>query len=313
MLWFLVRRVLLGFGVIVVTALFAYGGWRYLRNDRPEYSGPWLEGTWGDLKRVFLHRDFGEACSFAGCPKITDLFNRGWQADLWMLAGSVGFGTAAGVRAGLWCAAHPRSLRSRVLESTSMVLLCAPPFVLGYGLLLLFEPTFGRFKAPLFFDVHVYQEPYENPWDFIRALIVPWFVAGAPIFAVCLRITLSTAIEASDEDYMRTALAKGLPYSQMISRHARPVTYPSVFAFIGTSSALIVTNVLITESVFSVPGFLQHTRRAFKPPPPGSPPDEILIEALAVWGAVLIVGMAIISDMLVMAKDPRVRARGWVG
>jgi peptide/nickel transport system permease protein len=309
---FLARRLLLGFGVVVLTAFFAYGGYRYLRNDSPPYDGPWAHDTWEQLKAFFVHRDFGQACSFAGCPSIRDLFNRGWQADLWMLGGSVGFGAAAGIKGGLWCAAHPRSLRSRTLEAASMVLLCAPPFVVGYGLLLLFEPTFGHFKAPLFFDVHVYQEPYENPWDFFRAMLVPWLVAGAPIFAVCLRITLGTAIEATGEDYMRTAEAKGLSFRQMIGLHARPATYPTVFAFIGTSSALIVTNVLITQSVFSVPGFLVHTRRAFKPPPPGSPPDEVLLQAEAVWGAVLIVGLAIISDLLVMAKDPRVRSRGWV-
>jgi ABC-type dipeptide/oligopeptide/nickel transport system permease component len=309
---FLLRRFLTGSAVVLVTALFAYGGFRYLRNDMAEYAGvPWLDGTWEELKRFFVHRDFGQACMYAGCPDIRDLFNRGWQADLWMLAGAVGFGSAAGVAGGLWCAAHPRALRSRVLEAVAMVLLCAPPFVLGFGLLLLFEPTFGRVHMPLFFDVHVYQQPYENPWDWFRALLVPWSVAGAPIAAVCLRLTLSAAIEHAEEDYMRTAIAKGLPFSAVMRRHARPIAEPSVFAFVGTSSALIVTNVLITEAVFSVPGFLVHTRRAFGKVP-GYPEfvDHHMLQALAVWGAVLIVGLAIISDFLVMSRDPRVRARG---
>jgi peptide/nickel transport system permease protein len=317
-LLYVVRRLLLGLGVVVATAIIAYGGWRWLRGDLPENSGPWLAATWADLKRTLWHRDYGLACSFAspqgsGCKSIADLFDRGWQADLWMLAGTVVVGTAAGMAGGLWCAANARSLRARMLEAVAMAGLCAPPFVFGYGLLLLFEPTFGRFQVPLFFDVHVYQPPYEDPWSFLRAMLVPWLVAGGPVFAIVLRITRSAVVEASDEEFMVTATAKGLPAKRVIYRHGRPVAYPAVFAWIGTSSALIVTNVLITEAVFSVPGFLLHTQRALKPPNAPETPDILLLQALTVWGAVLIVGLSIISDLLVVATDPRIRASGRIG
>jgi peptide/nickel transport system permease protein len=315
---YVIRRLLLGLGVVVATAIFAYGGWRFVRHDLPENSGPWLASTWADLTRSLWHRDYGLACSFAsrqgsGCKSITDLFDRGWQADLWMLAGSVGIGTAAGVMGGLCCAANPRSLRSRLLEAAAMAGLCAPPFVFGYGLLLLFEPTFGHFEAPLFFDVHVYQPPYANPWSFFRAMLVPWIVAGAPVFAIVLRLTKSAVVEAAGQDFMLTAVAKGLSAKTAVYRHGRPVAYPMVFSWIGTSSALIVTNVLITETVFSVPGFLLHTQRALKPPNRPELPDHLLLQGLAVWGAVLVVGLSIVSDLLVVAKDPRIRASGRIG
>jgi peptide/nickel transport system permease protein len=161
--------------------------------------------------------------------------------------------------------------------------------------------------------VHVYQQPYENPWDFFRAMLVPWMVAGAPVFAVALRITKSAVVEASEQDFMLTASAKGLTPRAAVFRHGRPVAYTPVFAWLGTASALIVTNVLITEAVFSVPGFLVHTQRAFKPPSMPEDPDEILLQILAVWGAVLVVLLSIVSDLLVMAKNPRIRAGGWIG
>jgi peptide/nickel transport system permease protein len=317
-LLYLLRRLVLGIGVIIATALFAYGGWRLLRHDLPQNSGPWLAATWGDLKRTLWHREYGVACSFAslqgsGCKSIAGLFDSGWQADLWMVAGSVAVGTAGGMMGGLWCAAHPRALGSRLLEAAAMVGLCAPPFVFGYGLLLLFDPTFGRFSAPLLFEVHIYQPPYVNPWDFLRAMVVPWIVAGAPVFAIVLRITRSAVVEASGQDFMMTAIAKGVSAKRAIFRHGRPVAYPMVFAWIGTSSALIVTNVLITETVFSVPGFLLHTQRALKPPNRPEDPDILLLQALAVWGAVLVVALSIISDVLVVANDPRIRARGRIG
>ncbi len=315
---FVLRRLLWGVAIVFLTACFAYGGWRYLRSDLPE-NHPWLSTTVSDLKRFFLHADFGHACSYLTgsksrpCPEVRDLFSRGWQTDLWFIAGAIGLGTAAGLIGGLWCAANPRAWRGRALGALSMAGLCAPPFVFGYGLLSLFSPAFGHFKVPLFFDVHVYEQPYVNPWDFLRGLLVPCIVAGAPVFAIVLRITRSTVVDASEEDFMRTAIAKGLSPAQAIFRHGRPLAYPTVFSWLGTASALIVLNVLITESVFSVPGFLYHTRRAFKPPANPERADFELLQAEAVWAAVLIVSLGIIADLLVMAKDPRVRARGKLG
>jgi peptide/nickel transport system permease protein len=318
MLLYVLRRLLLGFGVVLVTAILAYGGWRFIRSDLPANSGSLFVGTWSDLKRSFLHWNFGQACSFAslqgsGCKVITDLFARGWQADLWMLAGSVGFGTIAGLAGGVWCAAHSGTLRARSLQAVAMIGLCSPPFVFGYGLLLVFDPTFGRFSAPLFFDVHVYQPIYDNPWDFFRAMFVPWIVAGAPVFAIVLRITQGAVVEAFGQDFMKTAIAKGLSRKAVVYRHGGPMSFPVVFAWIGTASALIVTNVLITETVFSIPGFLLHTQRALKPPNAPENPDILLLQALAIWGAVLIVTLSIVSDLLVMSSDPRIRARGRVG
>jgi hypothetical protein len=62
-----------------------------------------------------------------------------------------------------------------------------------------------------------------------------------------------------------------------------------------------------------VPGFLLHTQRALHPPYTPEDPDQVLLEALAVWGAVLVVALSTVSDLLVMAKDPRIRARGRIG
>lgn len=309
---FLAKRLLAGVAVVLLTAVFSYGGWRYLRGVLPE-NHPWLQKTVGDLKRFFLHGDFGTACSYLNgsksrpCPAVRDLFARGWQADLWMIAGSIGLGAAAGLAGGFWSASHPRSRRSRALEALAMIGLCAPPFVFGYGLLMLFDPAFGRIRLPLFFDMDAYQQPYQNPWDFVRAMLVPWLVAGAPVFAIVMRIARGAIVDAAEEDFMRTAIAKGLPTERAVSLHGRPLAYPAVFSWLGTSAALIITNVFITETVFNVPGFLEHMRRGFKPPAAPEFPDFALLQAEAVWIAVLIVVLAILADIVVLTRDPRVR------
>ena len=303
MVRYLIRRVLTGAGVVVATAVFAYGGWRVLRPELFPGQGL-LSGTWGDLELAF-HPHFE-----------VDEWTDGLQADVWMVAGTLLVGGGLGVRAGKWCALHPRTLRARSLEWVAFALFCLPPFVAGYGILILFEPTFGVIHMPLFFDVHVYQEPWQNPWDWFRALLVPWLLAGLPLFGACLRLTLSATLEQLDTDFMRAAKAKGLSERVAVRRHAGDAAMPIVLAYLSAGSAAVVLNVLITETVFSVPGLLAETRRALGDVGGIGTSGEFGIPTLqlvAIWSAVIIVAISIVFDLALAARDPRVRAAGRPG
>jgi peptide/nickel transport system permease protein len=232
-----------------------------------------------------------------------------------MVAGTLALGMTLGVTAGSWCATHPRTVRARALEWVAMVLFCLPPWVAGFGVLLLFEPSFGVIHMPLFFDVHVYQEPYQNPWDWFRSLLVPWAVAGLPLAGACLRITLASTVEALDEDYMRTAAAKGLPHWMVVRGHGRAAALPTVLAFMSAGSAAVVLNVIMTETVFSVPGLLAKTRRALGDVGGVNTGflDVPTVQLVSIWGALLIVVIGIVFDLALVARDPRVRAAGRPG
>ena len=144
-----------------------------------------------------------------------------------------------------------------------MVLYCAPVFFVGLLLLLAFNPTFGAVPLPAFFDAYpVWASPWNHPWDWFRTLLVPWLVLAAPLGAMVLRLTLATAIETLDEDYVRTAYAKGLDSRSVIRRHAAPASYVTTASFVGVSIPLIVTNMVLVERVFAVPGFFAFTSRA---------------------------------------------------
>jgi ABC-type dipeptide/oligopeptide/nickel transport system permease component len=77
---------------------------------------------------------------------------------------------------------------------------------------------------------------------------------------------------------------------------------------------VIVLNMVLIEFVFSVPGFLRHTMRAFGKAP-GYPPgtDYAVLQAVGVWAAVLIVAVGLLADLAVTALDPRIRASGRLG
>ena len=313
MVLYLLRRLALGMLVVLATAFFAYGGIRLLRPEL--YPGEaWLSGTLSDLNRALLHLDFGEACMYTGCPRLHDLWVRGIQADLWLLAGGLLLGLLLGVTGGRWCAAHPRSRRSRALEAVAMVFYCAPAYFVAYLLLLLFEPTFGWFPVPVLFAPHQYAEPFRNLGDFAEAMVVPWLVVAAPVAAACLRLTVGMTREAEDEEFVRTALAKGLSHRAAISRHAAPTAYASVASWVGSAVPFIVLNVVLVEFVFSVPGFFRHTWRAFGKAP-GYPPgiDYPTLQAIGVWAAVSIVVVGVLADLALAAIDPRIRAAGRVG
>jgi peptide/nickel transport system permease protein len=313
MVVFLARRLVFGFLVVLATAVFAYGGIRFLRPEL--YAGqPWLSGTWHDVTRILLHLDGGDTCMYAGCPSIHDLWTRGVFVDLSLLAGALAIGIMVGVSAGLFCATHRGTLRARVLEALAMFFYCLPPYVAGYLLLLTFDPFFGILPVPFLVDPNRFGEPFANPSEFFRGMLMPWLVVAAPIAGACLRLTVALTAEALDEDYMRTALAKGLKFGPAVRRHAGPAARVSVASYVGAAVAGIVLNVVLVEFVFALPGFFKHTWRAFGKAP-GFPPgiDYPMLQAIGVWAAVLIAGVSVLADVALNTLDPRVRAAGRVG
>ena len=140
---------------------------------------------------------------------------------------------------------------------------------------------------------------------------MPWLVLAAPLRAMVLRLTLATVIETLDEDYVRTAYAKGLGPRTVIRRHAAPASYVTTASFVGVSIPLIVTNMVLVERVLSVPGFFRFTWKALGHVEPLDRSfharDYPMIQALTLWGAVLIIVSSLVLDAVLHRLDPRVR------
>ena len=305
MLPFLVRRVLWGALTLVLTAFFAFGMIRVLR---PELYGGQsvLAGTWLDVRDALLHLSIG------GDPSYKEEWLDGMWADLFLLAGGAISAVGIGVVAGLWCASRPRTRGSRAVESGAMFFLCAPPYVLALGTLLLFAPPFGLVQLPYFFDPHSYKPPLEDPWDFLRSMIVPWLVVGLPLAASMMRLTLALTIEAMGEEWVRTAEAKGVRHRRVVRRHAAPSAFPTVASLFGAAAPILVLNMVLVEYVFSIPGFFRHMRKALGQNEGLADKfiDIPMLQAIALWAAVLIVALSLIGDLAIMRFDPRVRSGG---
>lgn len=301
LLGFLLRRLLWAAAVVVSTAVFAYGGIRALRPELDPSHGL-LSGLWADLRRVFVDRELGYGCFAAGCPDLDEIVGRSWTADVFLMSGALAVGALVGVAGGVWCATHRGTPLSRALEALAMVLFCTPVYVLGLGLLLLFAPDFGFLPFRPLFELHAYVSPFEDPVTFLRAMLVPWLVLAAPLAAVCLRLTLAIVTDVLEEEYMRTAIGKGLSRRVAVRRHAGPAAYVPVTSYLGASIPLLVTNMVLVESVFSVPGFFVHLRRA------AVAEDYVTLQAFAVYASLFIVVATLLADLVLARLDPRVRA-----
>jgi peptide/nickel transport system permease protein len=299
---------------LVAVAIVIYGGLRILRPDLHP-GDPLLTGTLNDLNRALLHLDLG--CAPPGgvasgarpsgeCLPLRVLWQRGMAADIWLLAGSMVIGVVAGVMAGLWCAGHPGTLRARALQAGAAFAICAPVYFVGLGVLYLFNPDFGKIPLPFFFDaVSRWASPFTDPWSWLRTLLVPWLVLAAPLAGMCLRMTLGQAREIAEEDYIRTAVAKGLPHGRVMRRHVGLPTFGATISFAPVTLPLFLINVMLVEMVFSVPGFFYYVWASIGHNSENAVYLPIVIAA-ALWMTVLLIVLSLVADAILGRLDPRV-------
>jgi peptide/nickel transport system permease protein len=312
----LARRILFAPVVLVAVAVVIYGGLRILRPDLYPPGDSLLSGIVHDLDRALLHLDLG--CAPPGgtgsgarpsgkCLPVRVLWQRGMAADIWLLAGSIVVGGVGGALGGLWCAGHPRTRAARALQTGAALAYCAPPYFVGLALLYLFNPVSGIFHVPGFFDaVPRWASPFTDPWAWLRTLLVPWLVLAAPLAGMCLRLTLAMAREITQEDYVRTAVAKGVTTNSVMRRHVGRPTFGATVSFAPVTLPLFLTNVMLVERVFSVPGFFHYVWDAIGHNDESAINLPIIIAA-ALWTTVLLIVLGMIADTILGQLDPRVR------
>ena len=295
LLGFLIRRLAFAAVALLIVAAIDYAMF-----DFPQGLG-----------RAFLHLDFGVACSQPGCPAVKVLWRRWWQPDVYLLISGLVLGVAIGLAAAGFCTSRPRSLVTRVLETLGLVFYSMPAYLFGFGVLLLFETTFGLLPLPYFFHPLDYEAPLADPWTFIRAMVVPWIVLALPFAAVVMRLAQAAMLDEMDTDYVRTALAKGLRRRRVIGRHAGRPAWGVVASVVGVWVPSFVLNMVLVEYVFFVPGFFAQTKRALGQVETLPPVVDIpMVQGLALWAAVLTVVVSALADVVLIVLDPRVRSTG---
>jgi peptide/nickel transport system permease protein len=251
------------------------------------------------LQRDFLHFDLGRTFQ-PPQDRVADIVRRGLPADVSLLVGGVAFGVVGGTAAGTYCAARRGTALARALEGAAAFFIFAPLYVLGIGLILLF----GSDIALIEIGVHVpraYVEFGDSPLRWAGSLIVPWILVGLPLAALLLRLTRTSVNGVLGEDYITTASAKGLDERTVLRRHVVRAAAVPVISATGMTVNITITNVVLIESVFAIPGVFGQMKSAI------AYGDFPMLMGITVVSAAFIALGNLLADVAVARIDPRVR------
>jgi peptide/nickel transport system permease protein len=298
---FLLRRLLSVAAVVVFVTVLTWVVLHVLRPEVYAFDGRNTFVQLGDyLERAFLHFDLGHSWE-TDQPAVAKVVRQGAPQDAWLLAGGIAFGLLGGLAAGTYTASRPRSLLSRAIEGCAMVFMCAPVYVIGLSLLLIFGA--GIALSGLGFVPLKYVPFGDSPLRWLGSLIVPWIVLGLPLAGACTRLMNGSMLEVLDEEFMRTARAKGLTRAMTLRRHAVPAAAAPVLTLAGVSVPVMVTNMVLVELTFSVPGVFLNVRQSMEKA------DFPLIQGTVIVAAVLVAVASLLVDLALAWLDPLTRAR----
>jgi peptide/nickel transport system permease protein len=183
----------------------------------------------------------------------------------------------------------------RALMGFSVLGFSVPIFVLAYILIWIVSLKLG------WLPVQGYRRIADGFWPFLQHLILPAISLSVIYIALIARVTRAAVLETLGEDYIRTARAKGLSESRVLVRHALANAAVPIATVIGLGVALLIGGVVVTESVYAIPGLGRLTV------------DAVLARDFpTIQGVILLFSFAyvivnLLVDLSYVFFDPRIR------
>jgi len=262
--------------------------------DEPIYEQYWIY-----TKNLVLHQDLGYSYEF-DVPVRELIFDR-LPPTIFLTLGAVVFWLLVGIPTGIISAIRRRSVMDRSMMVTTLALISAPVFWMGLVLLYLFAEDVGQVQV--FPGIGSYIDA-ETLWQKAESLFLPWVVLSASFAAIYARYMRSGLIEAMEEDYIRTARAKGLSERRVVLRHGVRSAMTPLVTLLGIDVAILLAgNAILTESVFNIPGLGRLTFTAIERS------DLPVIQGVVLIGAFFIIVFNLLVDIAYAYLDPRVRYR----
>ncbi len=272
-------------------------------------------------KRVggILRGDFG--FSRSGRQPVVDVIKHRLPASLELAMWSVVPIIGVGIWLGVVAAVHHNKLIDQVARIFAIIGWSFPTFVFALLLLLLFYAKLGWFPPGRLSDwatlkvmsegFHRYTQintidallnlRFDIFVDALRHLVMPVFTLCYIQWAMLLRLTRSSMLEALRQDYMTTARAKGLPEKVVINLHARRNALIPVVTVGGLTVVGLVNGVVITETIFNYPGMGSAAASA------ASSLDVLTVMGFVIFSAVILILANLVVDVMYALLDPRVR------
>jgi peptide/nickel transport system permease protein len=240
-----------------------------------------------------LHGDMGVSV-FTGLP-VTTMIRQRLEPTFWLTFSTMLFAVVLAVPMGIIAAWKAGTWIDRAIMALAVLAFSLPVFLIGYGFI------FGFSIKWALLPVQGFQSISEGFGPFIRHLILPTLSGGLIYMALIARMTRATMLEVLGEDYIRTARAKGLGNTRLLVRHALKNAAVPIVTTIGLGVALLLGGVIVTESVFAIPGIGRLTvdsvlRR-----------DYPVIQGIVLVTSAVYVLINLGVDLLYTLFDPRIR------
>ena len=247
-------------------------------------------GIW--LGKV-LAGDLGESFYFR--IKVATLIGQRLEPTLALTALTILIAVLVSVPLGVLAAWRQGGWFDRALMGFSVLGFSVPVFVLAYLLIWLFSLELGLLP------VQGYARIADGFWPFLRHLILPATTLSVIYIALIARVTRASVLEALGEDYIRTARAKGLPESRVLVRHALANAAVPIATVIGIGIAILIGGVVVTESVYAIPGLGRLTVDAVLAR------DFPTIQGVILFFSLVYVLINLLIDLSYVFLDPRIR------
>jgi len=240
-----------------------------------------------------LRGDLGHSY-FLDRPVTTALLERA-EPTLLLTGAALLVAIVIGVPSGIIAAAHRGSLWDRALMLGALLGVCVPGFWLSLNFIYVFAVRLGWFPAA------GYASLFTDPVAALRYMVLPAVSLGFNQSALIARISRSCMLEVLQQDYVRTAQAKGLPQRAVVYVHALRNALVPVVTVIGITMAVLIGGAVVTEIVFNIPGLGRLVIGAILRR------DYPVVQGVVLVTAAAYVLINVAVDVLYAFIDPRIR------
>ena len=233
-----------------------------------------------------LTGDFGYSMSY-GQDVIGVILPRIWPTIQLMLS-SIGVAVVIGVPAGVLCGVYPYSKISKLFLTVWVGFLAVPNFWLGLILVQIFAVKLNWLPS--------------IGYGSVAAMVLPTLAIAARLIALIARMTRSSVMEVTSEEYIGYARAKGLKEKTVVLKHTLRPALPSIITMVGMQAGYLLGGSIVIENLFSYPGIGQLLMAAV------SVRDYELMQGITFFFVLAFLTINLIVDLLYGRIDPRIRS-----
>lgn len=252
------------------------------------------------MKKLFITQDLASYVDRG--ERVVPEIMRAAPVTLSLVGGAALIWVVAAITMGTLAAAFKDTWVDRTLMLLGLIGISIPVFWLGQVTNLVTQSRYHNTWLFSWVPGLGYIPLSQDPWGWFKTLVIPWCVLAVMFIGIYSRVLRADLVALANEDFMRTARAKGLSPTRILLRHGLRTSLVTFVSLFGLDFAQLVGGgALLTEVVFGLPGVGHLTYQAL------TNLDLPLIMATVMYSAVFVVVANALVDMLYLFLDPRVR------